>query len=288
MFKKLLKYDMQAVLRLWWIGAIVTPIAAVIGGIMAQLLKYANDPDTQKNIVTALITMMAGVSIFICVLTIILSFVLTVVLVYVRFYKNLYTDEGYLTFTLPVTRKQILLSKTVNALIWYNLHFILVIASLILFSMIAPSGDDGIINFEFFRLVSELFGMIWKEIGAWTILYAAELLLIIPVSFALSICTVHLSITIGSIIAKKAKIIVSILVYYLINSAISLLMQLGLYSVAFAFAGGLSTILPDSSANQAALFVALIIFIAILVVSAICVILYCITQSLLDRKLNLS
>ena len=66
MFKKLLKYDMQAVLRLWWIGAIVTPIAAVIGGIMAQLLKYANDPDTQKNIVTALITMMAGVSIFMC------------------------------------------------------------------------------------------------------------------------------------------------------------------------------------------------------------------------------
>ena len=287
MFKKLLKYDMQAVLRLWWIGAIVTPIAAVIGGIMAQLLKYANDPDTQKNIVTALITMMAGVSIFICVLTIILSFVLTIVLVYVRFYKNLYTDEGYLTFTLPVTRKQLLLSKTVNALIWYNLHFILVIASLILFSMITPLEDDGII-FEIFESLSELFGMIWKEIGAWTILYAAELLLIIPVSFALSICTVHLSITIGSIIAKKAKIIVSILVYYLINSAISLLMQLGLYSVAFAFAGGLSTILPDSSVNRAALFVALIIFIAILVVSAICVILYCITQSLLDRKLNLS
>ncbi len=36
----------------------------------------------------------------------------------VRFYKTMYTDEGYLTHTLPVSKHQILMSKILNSGVW--------------------------------------------------------------------------------------------------------------------------------------------------------------------------
>ena len=37
---------------------------------------------------------------------------------YIRFYRNLYTDQGYLMHTLPVTSHQLIWSKTFVAGIW--------------------------------------------------------------------------------------------------------------------------------------------------------------------------
>ena len=53
---------------------------------------------------------MAMLLVIACVMAIIASAVVTELLVFVRFYKNFFTDEGYLTFTLPVSRKDLLLS----------------------------------------------------------------------------------------------------------------------------------------------------------------------------------
>ena len=45
----------------------------------------------------------------------------TVFFFYNRFYKNLYTDQGYLMHTLPVTQHELIWSKTFVALIWQPL-----------------------------------------------------------------------------------------------------------------------------------------------------------------------
>lgn len=42
----------------------------------------------------------------------------------VRFYKTMYTDEGYLTHTLPVSKHQILVSKILNSGLWTILMMI--------------------------------------------------------------------------------------------------------------------------------------------------------------------
>ena len=46
------------------------------------------------------------------------ALLLTLVLMVYRFYKNLMTDEGYLMFTLPVSRSQLIWSKLLAALVW--------------------------------------------------------------------------------------------------------------------------------------------------------------------------
>ena len=50
---------------------------------------------------------------------------LTLVLMVYRFYKNLMTDEGYLMFTLPVSRSQLIWSKLMVALAWGVLSAVL-------------------------------------------------------------------------------------------------------------------------------------------------------------------
>ena len=42
----------------------------------------------------------------------------TAIVIAVRFYKNLFSDEGYLTWTLPVTPGTHLLAKTISGSIW--------------------------------------------------------------------------------------------------------------------------------------------------------------------------
>ncbi len=58
----------------------------------------------------------------------------TFIVITVRFYKNLFSDEGYLTRTLPVTSGQHLLSKTIAGSIWGSLDMILLLASFYIIS----------------------------------------------------------------------------------------------------------------------------------------------------------
>ena len=53
------------------------------------------------------------------------ALLLTLVLMVYRFYKNLMTDEGYLMFTLPVSRSQLIWSKLLVSLVWSILSVVL-------------------------------------------------------------------------------------------------------------------------------------------------------------------
>ncbi len=54
----------------------------------------------------------------------------TSILIAVRFYKNLYSDEGYLTFTLPVTKSQILISKILTGTLWVYINQVFIFVSI--------------------------------------------------------------------------------------------------------------------------------------------------------------
>ena len=179
MFKKLLKYDMMAVWRLWWIAVMIVPIAAVVGSAMLRFIIEGTENLMFEDPISTLLLMGAILVVFACLVAIVLSFILTMVLIYVRFYKNLYTDEGYLTFTLPVSRKQILLSKTLNAFIWYILHGLLVAVALFLFILFAiPPEGNALINTELFKGIGGLFSELWSICGAWLILIIVELVIL--------------------------------------------------------------------------------------------------------------
>ncbi len=66
------------------------------------------------------------------------------IIIAVRFYKTCYTDQGYLTHTLPVSAKQLLIAKTVTAALSYLIIILLVCVSVYvtLSALIVRTADE--------------------------------------------------------------------------------------------------------------------------------------------------
>ena len=58
----------------------------------------------------------------------------------IRFYKSMYTDEGYLTHTLPVTSHQLLLSKILVMAAWNLISTLAILASMFVFGLMVASA----------------------------------------------------------------------------------------------------------------------------------------------------
>ena len=103
MVKKLFKHEIKAYLRIM-IPVYVCLLAVALLGRVIQFFEAD----------TFIYSFVNGSSIFVYVVAIIACFGFSSVFSIVRFYKNLFTDEGYLTFTLPVKISQILNSKIIR------------------------------------------------------------------------------------------------------------------------------------------------------------------------------
>ncbi len=93
MVRKLIKYDFSSYLKL------LLPVQLILLGIAAlnRIIQLFEDgSSTVYNIVF-------GSSVFLYVVSIIIAIVLTFVVSIVRFYQGMYSNEGYLSHTLPVT-----------------------------------------------------------------------------------------------------------------------------------------------------------------------------------------
>lgn len=117
MLSKLLRHEFRAT------GRIMLPVYALLlvscGGctLFGRLLgRYPES--TVLSVVQTVFATLFGVTTFGMLL-------LTLVLMVYRFYKNLMTDEGYLMFTLPVSRSQLIWSKLLVALVWSVLSTVL-------------------------------------------------------------------------------------------------------------------------------------------------------------------
>ena len=283
MFKKLLKYDARSVFKIWWIGALISVASALVGGLLFNFL--GNFSENSENFILNLILIFSRFAAVLCIFTMMLSLVMTVVIIIVRFYKHFFTDEGYLTFTLPTSRAALLLSKTVNAMIWYSLHILVLFASAFLFaSLVVPIEEIK----SLFVGIGESLKIAWQSIGGWLIVYIFEALLLLVAFLLLSITLIYFCITFASVLLKKARAIVAVVVYYALTSAFSFIGQLTVYIFGIAFSEASPVLFDNATANQEFSAVSLLILIIIAIVSAISAILYSITQYLLDRKLNLA
>ncbi len=142
------------------------------------------------------------------------SFGIRLLLLY-RFYKNKFTDQGYLTFTLPVSTQKIFLSSFLNTLMWMANSFVTVGLGIFLFALIGMPANIGYI-FESVGIVFQdcldafLYGlpaigtvrMFYPAFSCLSVLVAPVYLTIVPMT----------AVTVGAVLAKKHKILVAFLV----------------------------------------------------------------------------
>lgn len=274
MLRKLLKYDMKAVWKIWvWLAAAALLIA-IPGGLCFRFLSST----IGESSAFFLLQLSAVFGVIACFLVIGGFLIVTEILVFWRFYKNFFSDEGYLTFTLPVSRAQLLLSKTLNACIWLVASYGVILICVLELSLVAAGPATFFEGFRFYLTGA----------GIWPVLWILELLLMAFAGTWLGVSIIQLCITIGSIIAKKHKILASIGIYYLVNMVLSFAGQIITVVGLFSAVGAIDTVLSGITEHEAFPFISLLLLIATVILATIAYFIQLITLGKLERKLNLA
>ena len=219
MFTKLLKHEWRATKGILALLCVIVLIAGLTIGCTMHYIIWNDQNGTVVNMndagiatkfvsVACVLLIMAGVgAVAIC------SAGSLFFLIY-RFYKRCFTDEGYLTFTLPVTTHQILLSSLVNTIIGEIIMLVAVCLSVgiaaVLFLMAFP---ENLIWADVSVGLKEAFGQMWASLAEHMDVFAS--LTVTGIIGALSeLIVMMLAVTIGAMIAKKNKILAAVGVYY--------------------------------------------------------------------------
>ena len=211
------------------------------------------------------------------------ALIVTFILCIVRFYKNFFSNEGYLSFTLPVTTNQHLLAKLLSAVVYSIIVFVSVIAA----ALITVSGDilNEVVKAGVF-LLKNLIAELPKSGTIHLILYVIEFIVIMLLSVISSYLLYYCFIAIGQT-AKKNRILLSVGCYFAYsaaNQALGTFLSIGL-SLAEPYIP-YEALERFIDAHPFAFFH--IIFIALIIWSVILtVVFYFVVQRIISRKLNL-
>lgn len=279
MLKKLLKYDFKSVFKYWWITAISSFAVSIMGGLCIIIL------DSEKKMPTVL-PVIAGIGVFVAIMGICAFWISAIIFIYTRFYKNLFTDEGYLTFTLPVKHSALLNSKLIMNIITSVVSAFVFIFDI--FTMLLIGFNKQIFTLEFKRTLLQFFNdlsKLFSQLSPWLIAVdILEFLILMFLSLVFSALFMYACITFAAVIVKKAKVIAVIGIYYVANSVISGLLQciliFGTEPLEKWFAKLPTTMLEPVWT--------LIVLVVLLAAALGCALIYWFVYWMLDRKLNLA
>lgn len=323
MFWKCLKYDLRAFGKIWLMAAGIALLLGVICSLGIGLFSFSLIYEVYTSSLVDSYTpgLLFYTQMFLGAICAMLLTAGSIVMVlgtsignYVRYYTQLFTDQGYLTFTLPVKRSTIFWSKTANAYI-YNLGAITVTS--IMGILLALGIAGGIVAGVFYvgmmqtgmSLLELLqtfewanFVELWNVIKNWIlndlgvinvfrILFVSLLLGIVYLAadFA-SIMTGYFCITIGATLFRKLKLLSTLVCYYVVNNVLAVpAVYFGTYY--FMFAGLLGTIaIPQLFENvhigMSVIYLILVIMAVMFVTIGLAMAYFSIWR--LDKKLNLA
>ena len=286
MLRKLLKYDLDAIWRIWVPLAASVPVMALVTALLVRTLLERPENDGSAVV-------MLGFMMFFAVMTLVILwvglFIVTPIICYLHYYRHFFSDRGYLTFTLPVPRQQLYLSKVLSAFIWSAGNAVVTVLSVCILLLLLPTSQEvaQFVNPVFFDFIGEGVSFLWQSVGPWLILYILELVLILV---ALSLCNIglfHLAITMGSVIAKKHKVLCAVGLYLGMNYGISFVSQFFTMFSASPITS-FTLMLAKLPLQQQCVALAITGMIVLLLLATVAAIYHFVTLHLIERKLNLA
>ena len=268
MVKKLYKHEFMAWLR-------IMPFFFVIPLVTAgfhRILQLFEADSVVYEIVSGSTILLFIVTLFVC---------LSAPTVYgiVRFYKNLFTGEGYLSFTLPVKNTTHLWVKTLTNLVFHVAAFLACIASFLVITSgeeLAEHSDSGI--------------FLWKMLPAEDCYHVAgffaEFCVLMLASILFSILLFYSCLCIGQL-AKKNRILLSVGVYfaYYVISQICSTVFMIFFSI-LSTSGALDSVFVFVEEHPYA-FTHITFGSSILIYVVMALVLWLVCRFILQKKLNL-
>ncbi|MDR2197602.1 MAG: hypothetical protein LBO07_06550 [Coriobacteriales bacterium] len=248
---RLIKYDLLA------LGRTLLPLQAGIFGIclfFAAYLTWRVRTDsslfsgygTGESPIDNLLDGLLGFGIMLLGAIIMAGFFITLFLVARHFYLNVYSDEGYLTMTLPATIGQHIISKTVSGFIWLMIDGLVMLLGMgiILFCGFAT---EGLLNHEILQFVADILRTIAD--------YSPLLFVVYPITAILgvlsSLMCVYACLAAGCAWAKKHRIALAILLIFAVYVVTSTIGSVADVVVALSTGpGSVSSFLEMSDPDQ--------------------------------------
>ena len=284
MFSRLLKHEWRANAGLLGMLSLAALGIGVLATVVLRILWSTSGElwwETEKGLGVVLVIALCMFLFFAVVALSVYAIAVQVILLY-RFYKNKFTDEGYLTFTLPVKPTQIFWSSFLNMLFWLVIS-VLVVFGVVFLAALFGTAEQGLVNMEVFDAMKDLLELF--RVIDWQMLlqeqYSIPYLIVLGLTFLVTpfyaLILPMACITAGAVLAKKHKILASFGVYYGVNFVVGIITSVA--SVA-------PTLLMMNSANPEVYYlISMSIQLAISLVLTFGA--YCFTIHVMKKKLNL-
>jgi hypothetical protein len=269
MVKKLFRHELNHYFRSFWL---FLPIVLAVG-VMTRIFRFLDNGSFLTEIAIFSSSAMLFVS---CSALMILSTAVAII----RFYKNMYSAEGYLTFTLPVTNTQHIFVKMISAMLFQSVCLVTVILSV----LIAGSGGALL---ELFQIFGGAIGELASLVGTPNLIaYALEFLLVVLLAAASNLLLFYACITIGQL-AKKNRILLAIgayFIYYVASQILSTIFTIifVVLSTTSALNGILEFVLCFPVLSIHLYLVGMLLF-----SGALAAVFWLVTQRIMTKKLNL-
>lgn len=274
MLRKLMKHEWKSIGKIPVIMLIILFVSTILAGLTFVYPIWESEALDGMGFLVILVWLLyygiligvsAGISIYLAV----------------HFYKTMYTDEGYLTHTLPVTPRQLLVSKLLPMAGWIYIMSIAMVVSMLLFAFMAVMfiRPDGMTTMQIFAEIKEVFaelGAMLSEQGGIGFLLSM-LLMVVTSGFSGAAMMIG-SVTIGQLVSKH-KILGSIGAYFAINSIASTVSMLAMMPTMIGTAGK-EVISPYDILTPTYAVTSIIMLV-------IAVVLFFVSELILRKKLNL-
>ncbi len=274
MLLKLIKYDLRSQRFLSLLLLLISLGGAVISSILMQVVIASMQYGESAF---AALTMLGSIMIlFFMILGTFLSASAVILSVAIHYYKKTVSDEAYLTFTLPATSSQHLMSKMMSGSVWMILSSIVIVLDVLIIILPQVVITGGV-------TVSELLGYVELY---FQLFFASELTTVfVLIGYALNalammlsqLALLYLSLTVGGIVVNKCKALLGAGIYLGADMLVSILMQVitSICSAAFY----------SASYDAYMLFST---YLSVVLYTAFAITCYQINRHLLENKLNLA
>lgn len=211
MLRKLLKHEWRGCWKVPMVLLGILWVTAVLAGLTFRSPMWSSEMEGLDVLLVMVIMMFYFMIIAVSVgITLYMA---------VRFYKSMFTDEGYLTHTLPVTTHQLLLSKLLPMAAWSFLATVGIIVSLLIF------GGMGFFflseNLQSMMVSADrIWGQIKEVLGSSLIGFTASIAVMTLVGVFSGSMMIIGSVSLGQMVTKH-KILGSIGAYFAMNTVIS-------------------------------------------------------------------
>lgn len=283
MLKKLIKHEWKSVYKVGSVLLLVI-LGVTLVGYLGLRTPVMSDLFADESGLTETQAVLVGVasisSLLIYILLLVGAMYGIIIYMGVHFYKTMYTDQGYLTHTLPVKTHQLLGSKVLVSGIWvFLVNVALYISVAVLVIGMLQGVMDGI-------QVDISWDSFWKELGEVFALIDFDavhlliiMLLILLISPFASVMLLFGALTIGQL-SGKYKLMMGILTYiglvvvnYILNSLVQAI-------VTFGYAASYMNEMPMSYMTSR-------YDVSLIISCVVGVVLYFVSHYIISKKLNM-